>query len=69
MDYNLAIGVVFGGLLLVGIVFTVINHRKKTKSNQVACTRCRGIGFRMRYTWKSVPHCKKCNGTGYVDKN
>ena len=69
MEYNIAIWSVFGMVLVVGIILTVINHRKKTKSNQVTCASCRGISFRMTYTWKPVPPCKKCHGTGYVDKN
>ena len=69
MDYIIAVWSVLGVLLLVGIGFTVVNHRKKTKLNQVSCPSCRGMGFRMTYTSKAIPPCKKCQGTGYVDKN
>ena len=69
MDYNLLIFAVLGGILLVAIISTTINHRKKTKSNQQTCVVCRGMGFRVTYTSKPIPPCKKCNGTGYVSKS
>lgn len=69
MDYNLAVWIVLGGVLVIAIVSTILNHYKKTKSNQETCISCRGMGFRMTYTSKPIPPCKKCNGTGYVDKD
>ena len=68
LDYKLGVGIFFGILLLVAIVFTLVNHRKKTKSNKTICVACRGMGFNFVYTSKPVPPCKKCNGTGYVNK-
>jgi len=69
MDVNIWIFIVIGIVLLIAIISTVINHRKKTKSNQKMCISCRGIGFRMTYTSKPIPPCRKCNGTGYVNKD
>ena len=68
MDYNLGIWIVLGILLLIAIISTIINHNKKIKSNQIPCPACRSMGFNMTYTSRAVPSCKKCNGTGYVNK-
>ena len=69
MDYNLGIWIVLGILLLIAIISTIINHNKKTKSNPIPCPACRNMGFNMIYTSRPIPSCKKCDGTGYVDKN
>ncbi|MCH9658332.1 hypothetical protein K0U27_06500 [archaeon] len=68
IEIYFGIFIVFGTLLAVAIVSTLINHRKKTKLSQKMCISCRGVGFMMTYTSKPVPPCRKCNGTGYVDK-
>ena len=68
MDYNLGIWIVFGILLLIAIVSTIINHNKKTKQNQIPCPGCRSMGFNMTYTSRPIPSCKKCHGTGYIKK-
>jgi hypothetical protein len=67
-EASLGIFVVLGLLLIVAIISTLINHRKKTKLDQKMCISCRGIGFRMTYTGNPVPSCRKCGGTGYVEK-
>ncbi len=67
-EYDLGIVVILGIILSIAIISPVSNHRKKTKSNQESCPSCRGIGFTMTYTSKSIPPCQKCNGTGYVIK-
>jgi hypothetical protein len=67
-EIYLGIFTVFGILPIIAIISTLINHRKKTKSNQKMCISCRGIGFKMTYTSKPIPPCKRCNGTGYVSK-
>lgn len=68
MDYNLGIMVVLGILLTVAIVSSTINHLKKTRSGKDTCTVCRGMGFMPTYTSKTIPPCRKCSGTGYVNK-
>ena len=68
MDYKLGIGIFFGCLLIIAIISTVRNHYKKKKSDQETCVLCRGMGFVPTYTSKAIPPCKRCNGTGYVDK-
>ena len=68
MDYQLGIFIVLGVLLAVAIVSATINHYKKTKANQETCISCRGMGFIMTYTSRPIPPCKRCNGTGYVNK-
>ena len=67
-EYNLAIIVVLGIILFLAIMSTVINHRKKIKSNQETCISCKGMGFTPTYTSKPIPPCKRCNGTGYVKR-
>jgi len=67
-EYNLGIVVVLGIILIIAIISTIINHRKKTSSNQETCTSCRGMGFMPTYTSKPIPPCKRCNGTGYVKR-
>ena len=69
LEYNIGVVVVLGCILAAAIVSTVINHRKKTKSNQEPCPSCRGMGFTMTYTSKPIPPCKKCRGTGYIPKS
>jgi DnaJ-class molecular chaperone len=69
VDYNLGIVTVLGILLTVAIISTIINHQRKTRLNQDTCAACRGMGFMPTYTSKAIPPCRKCNGTGYVDKN
>lgn len=68
-EYNLGIALVLGIIFAIAIISTMINHHKKTKSNQETCPSCRGIGFTMTYTSKPIPPCKKCNGTGYIPKS
>ncbi|QLH04261.1 hypothetical protein C5F49_02230 [Nitrosopumilus oxyclinae] len=68
LEYNIAIVVILGIVLLIAIISTVKNHRKKTNSNQETCISCRGMGFIPTYTSKPIPPCKRCNGTGYVDR-
>ena len=68
MDYNLTIWVVLGGLIIIAIISTTINHYKKTKSNQETCIACREMGFTMTHTSCPIPPCKRWNGTGYVNK-
>ncbi len=56
-EYDLGIVVILGIILSIAIISPVSNHRKKTKSNQESCPSCRGIGFTMTYTSKSIPPC------------
>ena len=46
----------------------ILKDYKKKKSNQEPCVSCRGMGFVPTYTSKPIPPCKRCNGTGYVEK-
>ncbi|MGY5146598.1 MAG: hypothetical protein ACW9W4_01155 [Candidatus Nitrosopumilus sp. bin_7KS] len=68
IEYNIVIVAVLAIILIIAIISTVFNHRKKTSSNQETCVSCRGMGFIPTYTSKPIPPCKRCNGTGYVDK-
>ena len=68
MDYQLLVWIILGTLLVISIISVLINHNKKTKSNQEVCTSCRGMGFIMTYTSRPIPPCTKCNGTGYLTK-
>ena len=54
-DINLEIWIVMGSILLIAIISTLINHRKKTKSHKTMCIRCRGIGFKTTYTSEKIP--------------
>ncbi|MGI9566766.1 MAG: hypothetical protein ACR2LL_07110 [Nitrosopumilus sp.] len=70
MDLNLGIFIVMSTILGIAILTTLLNHRKKIKSNQKVCVACRGIGFQMSlYRDRPAPSCKSCNGTGYVLKD
>ena len=62
MDYS-------GNIVHVTFISTMINYRRKTRSNQDTCAACRGMGFMPTYTSKVIPPYRKCNGTGYVDKD
>ena len=68
LEYNVLIVAVLGVILIAAIASTIINHRKKTGSDQETCISCRGMGFIPTYTSKSIPPCKRCDGTGYVDR-
>lgn len=69
LDYKIAIYIGLGILLIIAMVSTVVNHRKKIKTKQKPCVSCRGMGFIPTYTSKPIPPCKRCNGTGYVDES
>ncbi len=55
-DINLGIWIMLGSILLVAIISTLINHRKKTKFNKIMCIKCNGMGFRKPIPVKKYLH-------------
>ena len=44
-EYNLGIVIVIGGILSIAIMSAILNHRKKTKSNQQSVLRVEEWGL------------------------